>query len=721
MSSRTDRPLCQNAKKSMKTLVKLSRYAFAGALLGTAVTASSMTIGQIRGSVILGQPLSVSVVMSVNPGEDARSLCLAADVFNGDATVDPNRVTVSMEAADASGNAIARIRSAAIIDEPFVTVSLRAGCSQVSSRRFVLLTDVITDIAPEPAQVAPGALVVPAPSAVTAPAAAAPSVAPPPPAAVPSAATPPAPSPAAALAPPTAQRSTAPAVRRAPGAVAAARPAKVQPAMPVRSEAQGTVKPAPKKVTRVVQPKLKLDPIEAAGQPVAGLRSSTELSSTPVTSPGKAAETAAVWRSLNAQPEDAVKEAQRVQGLEAENKALRDLTSQNNALMAELNARLQKAEDERRLGTYFYLVLALLVLTLVLVAVLWLRLRRRVNAAGAWWEDREEVAKADMRLRMVSGTGLDPSAARTAAAKVDLDLGRTPVAAKPGVSLDSQTTVKMRATAEGLDATALASLAKSANPEELFDIRQQADFFLSLGQTDQAIMLLSNHIRSNEDTGPQAYLDLLRIYHMTGKNHEYESLRASVVRVFNADVPEFSSYGQETRSLESYEELMASVQAAWGTPQAARMLEELIYRRPGSKWSQAFGLTAYQELLSMHALAKEVAAMPAGVRKPLSGFGGLPTAARSDPAAKGATSTVAAGLDLDLGLGGVEPAVGNISAYFERPAPGSSMAATMPAPLEDRPGFKPAPVAPDPAPLPPGNLLDFEVDTPPPALDKPKS
>ena len=698
----------------MKTNCMFRHFVLAAALLGAVASASSMTIGRIRGAVILGQPLNLTVPLTVNPGEDGRAICLAADVFNGDAAVDMNRVSVSMEAADASGNGLARIRSAAIIDEPFVTVNFRAGCSQISSRSFVLLADVITDTVPEPVVMAPAAAAPAPPAAITAP--------PPTPATAPAAV----PRPPTVQAGDPAPKAATTAARSA--AVAATRPAATQPkpAAAPRSEARGVVKPAPKKAARATQPKLKLDPVETVEKKTPGLRASTELGGTPAVSQEKSAESAALWRSLNTQPEDAVREAQKVQGLEAEVKALRDLTSKNQALLAEMNARLQNAESERRLGAYFYLVLALLLLTLALIAVLWLRLKRRANASSAWWEDREEVAKADLRLRMVSGAAADRATA--AAPNVDLDLGgasvghaAASVAAATANSLDRTATVKMRTPALGQESAAMGLPSKSAHPEELFDIRQQAEFFVSLGQTDQAIALLSNHIRSNEETGPQAYLDLLRIYHSTGKTTDYESLRSSVARVFNVDIPEFAAFGEETRNLESYSELAANVQAAWGTPKAVKMLEELIYRRPGSKWNQAFGLSAYRELLSLHALAKEVGAMPAAERKLPSGFAGLPTAARADSAVKGASPT-ATGLDLDLG-GLDSPSVGNISAYLEKPVVDLSMEATVPARLEDRP--KPvqqaAPQALAPVPEPPGNLLDFDVEQSPPDANKPKT
>jgi pilus assembly protein FimV len=185
-------------------------------------------------------------------------------------------------------------------------------------------------------------------------------------------------------------------------------------------------------------------------------------------------------------------------------------------------------------------------------------------------------------------------------------------------------------------------------------------------------------------------------------------------------VPKIEVFGEETRGLESYGELMTSLHSVWGTPKAARMLEEMIFRRPGSKWDQAFELTAYRELLLLHAVAIEIAAMPPVERGPVSGFGGLPSAARAESSLRGAGKPASA-VGLDLDLGGSEPTVGDISAYLEPPpaqAVDFAIEATRPATLEDLPASQKPATKPVPEPELPGNLLDFDVVTPPPTPPK---
>jgi hypothetical protein len=73
--------------------------------------------------------------------------------------------------------------------------------------------------------------------------------------------------------------------------------------------------------------------------------------------------------------------------------------------------------------------------------------------------------------------------------------------------------------------------------EELFDIQEQADFFMSLDQPEQAIAVLKNHITDNVETSALAYMDLFDIYHRTNREADYQELREEFNRVFNAQVP----------------------------------------------------------------------------------------------------------------------------------------------------------------------------------------
>jgi hypothetical protein len=146
---------------------------------------------------------------------------------------------------------------------------------------------------------------------------------------------------------------------------------------------------------------------------------------------------------------------------------------------------------------------------------------------------------------------------------------------------------------------------RPVNAEELFDIQQQADFFMSLGQHSQAIDILQNHISDSVGTSALAYLDLFDIYHKIGQREDFDVLRDEFNRVFNAQVPEFDQYGMSSRGLEDYESAMQRIQALWPSSKVLDVIEESIFRMPELD-AKPFDLEAYRELMLLYAIAKEV-------------------------------------------------------------------------------------------------------------------
>jgi hypothetical protein len=142
--------------------------------------------------------------------------------------------------------------------------------------------------------------------------------------------------------------------------------------------------------------------------------------------------------------------------------------------------------------------------------------------------------------------------------------------------------------------------------EELFDVQQQAEFFMSLGEDEQAIQVLRNHIQDSQVPSALAYLDLFKIYHRQGRRADYEALRIEFNRVFNAGAPPFDQYADGSKSLEAYETAFGRIQALWPEPRVLDVIEESIFRESGDTEAEVFDLEAYRELLLLHALAKEI-------------------------------------------------------------------------------------------------------------------
>jgi hypothetical protein len=151
--------------------------------------------------------------------------------------------------------------------------------------------------------------------------------------------------------------------------------------------------------------------------------------------------------------------------------------------------------------------------------------------------------------------------------------------------------------------------------EELFDIQEQADFFMSLDQPEQAIEVLKNHITDSVETSALAYMDLFDIYHQLERTQEYSELREEFNQVFNAQVPNFQDYGQKTDGLEAYPVALQNIQRYWPGLQTLDVIEESIFRQPDAQ-IPPFDMLAYRELMMLYALAKELN-KPGNAYKPM--------------------------------------------------------------------------------------------------------
>jgi hypothetical protein len=143
--------------------------------------------------------------------------------------------------------------------------------------------------------------------------------------------------------------------------------------------------------------------------------------------------------------------------------------------------------------------------------------------------------------------------------------------------------------------------------QELIDVHDKADFFLSIGEYDQAIALLEGHVHDDVETSALAWMDLLELYHSLGRRTEYERLRNEFRQRFTASVPDFEHFDQPSASLENYGRALSRIVALWPSPRVLDVIEESIFRKPGLPGAEPFSLEAYRELVLLFHVAKELA------------------------------------------------------------------------------------------------------------------
>ncbi len=630
-------------------------------LLAAAFNSTALNLGRVRGAALVGQPLDLTIQAQLAPDESASSLCVEADVFHADTRQDSNRVRVSVEAGQQQ-TANIRVTSSSPIDEPVVTIYLKAGCNQKITRRYVMLADVPTEAAPPAPQMLP---LVTAPAAVAPNAGAAPAPAALPPADAGSAgqgspavvATPA--SPAARLPAPVQKRVTTP-VKPRPAAVKKpvekAIPKPVEKAAEKAAEKPGAaakVEPTPKPVApkdeksaaakEAAPAKTKIDEKMAAGREAGQSR----LKLDPLVS--LAERVASLETTQTAPSAEALRDAQKVRALEDSVKTLVALAAKNETNMLEMRNQLQKAESERVPMAWLYVLGGLLLACFGALAYLLARRRSRSGDDGDdWWSGSRSAASGGSAAAPSATTvapsvhgGLQDGAPSTVA--VQNLQAKTGASHKPVLRDDpeSEMDVSLVEMSEsnfdnlmqsGQSHSALRrgplppapdnsmatraqpmELTRSINSEQIFDIRQQADFFVSLGQTDQAVRILENRINESGESSPLLYLDLLKIFHSLGLKQDYHQFREDFNLLFNSRVPEFSAYKEEGRSLEDYPHVLAHITALWSTPKAQMVIEASIFRDPMDDKSKPFDLAAFRDLLLLHAVGQSNARGDSGV------------------------------------------------------------------------------------------------------------
>lgn len=603
----------------------------------------ALQLGKHRGAAVIGQPLNIGIQATVDSPDELAAGCLDAEVFYADNRIEKSKVRVSNEkTAGGSQDALIRIRTTVPIDEPVVSIYLRTGCVQKIEKRYVILTDLLSESA-----AGGGATLPSVPAQMRAPAA----------------------SPQSdflsseksvqAIAREARRVQRADKKAQADAAKLARNPATAnQPAALIEIPAGVAAEPAPARVgkkdtttiSKATTPeksraRLKLEPIELLAERDPSLKQSPELRTAPTNDPAQRSAAAALWRAIAAQPEDILGDSQKLKSLESAVSGLQVQMKKNEIDMQALGGDIKQAQTEKYANPLMYGLSLLLFLAALGLAVMF----RKRTAGGnneaysqPWWRkgSGEQVGWADSGndgksavSRGASGLGSDapPSSngyLTSSAGYLDLDLDLSDASSKPaknrvGVGQEKSSLLGSSSGASGTggdksndEATAnlradfaqsMALSGRAVKAEELFDVQQQADFFVSLGQKDQAVEVLRLHIEESEQTSALVYLDLLELYHQLDERLEFEAFRQEFNAKFNAEMPEFDHYGEAAtgEGLQGYPLAISRIVALWPSAKVLTVIEESMFRGPDSQ-TPTFDLEAYQELLLLYAMIKDI-------------------------------------------------------------------------------------------------------------------
>jgi pilus assembly protein FimV len=253
----------------------------------------------------------------------------------------------------------------------------------------------------------------------------------------------------------------------------------------------------------------------------------------------------------------------------------------------------------------------------------------------------------------------------------------------------SQQTVPL-AVDKAAQATAVLPRRARIDADDIVDVRQRAEFFVTLGQTDQAVQVLEARIAQDKASCPQVYLDLFQLFHSLGLKADFDQLRDDFVRLFHARIPEFADFANEGRVLEDYPGTVDRLIRVWSRPNVLEVIEQMVYAGKADEGEDgAFDLAAFRDLLILHAVAHKVRM----------GAGGATGAVRAPmPVDDGAGNAV------DIDLSELFSTEGAPTMVLPRINDGALADSGVDLPLDDA---GPAPDAPSQAQS--GNLIDFDL------------
>ncbi|MBC7404424.1 MAG: hypothetical protein H7252_01895 [Cytophaga sp.] len=151
------------------------------------------------------------------------------------------------------------------------------------------------------------------------------------------------------------------------------------------------------------------------------------------------------------------------------------------------------------------------------------------------------------------------------------------------------------------------SRGSSVKVEEISDVTQEAEFWMSVNDPQRAIEILDAQANVAHPDSPVPWLYLLDLYRLVKDKIKYDSLRDRFAIFFNANVPEYNVEPQQdgVLQLENYPHLIARICRTWNGNEIIPFLESLLVDdREGKR--TGFDLPVYRDILLLISIAHEL-------------------------------------------------------------------------------------------------------------------
>ncbi|PXX46876.1 type IV pilus assembly protein FimV [Undibacterium pigrum] len=316
-------------------------------------------------------------------------------------------------------------------------------------------------------------------------------------------------------------------------------------------------------------------------------------------------------------------EQQKILSLQQEAQQLKRQSQQDKAALEEARENSFSRNWMMGLGAFIVAGLAIIALLLLYVS----RMRKKMHAS--WWQQKEPAAEPESKKNIEEIVD-----------SIQASYGPTTTSAlyqvhddeddKPGNSRPVTGPKKKAGTDTGLgklDTPSVFSKAyvptledsnsstfnffstkgQSVKVEEISDVTQEAEFWISVNDPQRAIEILEPQADVDQPESPVPWLYLLDLYRVTASKEKYDALRDRFIVFFNANIPEFETDPATlpSRQLEDFEHLMNRICQMWSSHDILPFLESLLVDdRDGKR--MGFELPVYRDILLLISVANEL-------------------------------------------------------------------------------------------------------------------
>ena len=281
---------------------------------------------------------------------------------------------------------------------------------------------------------------------------------------------------------------------------------------------------------------------------------------------------------------------------------------------------LKKKDD----GSYWQIGLVLLALLAVIVIFLLFYIRRhRHSPHSSWWESsREEhklsaIEESETRIEDIVDSvqvPYDSKPINMASQGLKQDsLGNIGAQNSNSAQQKFNNPETLNTGAPTLEETNssifnfFSPRASSVKVEEISDVTQEAEFWISMNDPQRAIEILDAQEKVEHPDSPMPWLFLLDLYRTVKDKVKYDNLRDRFIIFFNANIPEFETIIDENtaRHLEDFPHLIECICSSWNKNSAIPYLESLLVDDREGKRS-GFDLPIYRDILMLLSIAHEL-------------------------------------------------------------------------------------------------------------------